>query len=360
MKKYIIKESLKQTIIYLVLLFNASLTFSQNTEDKEIVQSFSIGAPRPSEVATFVKFINEDLSKTPVNSLFLHINYKYQFKRHPEILEKDALSFADIKKILDACQKHNVTLIPVMNLLGHQSWKQDNISALLRAYPQFEENPGDKILDKNFYCRSYCPLHPQVHAVVFDLLDELIDVFEAKAVHVGLDEVFILGEDSCSRCKGKNKAELFAGEVTKIYNHLSSKKVSMYMWGDRLLDGETTGLGMWAASKNGTFPAIDLIPKDIIICDWQYTTAPPTPSYFAIKGFKVISCSFQFPEVAQQQLLSTVNIRKSVNPTIKSRMLGIMHTYWSTFDSFYRCYKDGNCDNEKIDGAIKTFKTLYN
>jgi hypothetical protein len=359
MKKYLKKISLKCAVIYLGLLFNVSFAFSQNIEDKEIIQSFSIGAPKQSEVPTFVKFINEDLSKTHVNSLFLHINYKYQFKSHPEISEKEALSFDDIKKIVNACKKHDITIIPVVNLLGHQSWKQDNISALLRAYPQFEENAGEKLLAKDFYCRSYCPLHPEVHTVVFDLLDELIDVFEAKGLHVGLDEVFILGEDSCSRCKGKNKAELFAGEVTKIYNHLSSKNVSMYMWGDRLLDGETTGLGMWCASKNGTYPAIDLIPKDVIICDWQYRTAPPTPSYFAIKGFKVISCSFQFPEVAQQQLQSTINIRKSVNPTIKSRMLGVMHTYWSTFDSFYRCYKNENCDSESIGGAIKTFKTLY-
>ena len=349
--------SFKFTLI--AFLVNITFCISQNMEEEIPVQSFTIASPSPSEVPKFVKFIEEDLSKTAVNVLFLRINYNYKFTSHPELADKNALSTSDVKNIVKACNVNGITIIPLINLLGHQSWKQDNIRPLLRVYPQFEENPGEKLLDKDFYCRSYCPLHPEVHAIVFDLVDELIDVFESKAIHVGLDEVFILGEDGCSRCKGKDKAELFAGEVTKIYNHLNSKGANMYMWGDRLLDGETTGLGIWAASGNGTHPAINLIPKEIIICDWQYETASPTPSYFAIKGFKVLSCSFQVPEIGLQQLQRVKNIRKYNNSIIKNRMLGVMHTYWSSFDSFLRCYKDDDCDTEAIQGAVNTFKVLY-
>ena len=32
------------------------------------------------------------------------------------------------------------------------------------------------------YCKSYCPLHPDVHDVVFDLVDEICDVFETEGV----------------------------------------------------------------------------------------------------------------------------------------------------------------------------------
>jgi len=343
----------------LCLFLHITSGFSQNKANEVPIRSFSISAPKPNMVKDFIKFIEEDLSNTPVNTLFLKINYQYQFKSHPELTDHNALSKKDVKQLVKTCQQHNINLIPLINLLGHQSWKQDNIKSLLRVYPEFEENPGDKLDDKDFYCRSYCPLHPKVHAIVFDLLDELITVFEATGVHVGMDEVFILGEDGCSRCKGKNKAVLFAGEVTKIYNHLNSKGVSMYMWGDRLLDGKTTGLGKWCASENGTHPAIDLIPKSIIICDWQYKTAPPTPAYFALKGFQVISCSYHVPEVAKQQLQSVINNRKFSNPTIKNRLLGIMNTYWGSFESFYACYKDKNCNSDKIEGAIKTFKSIY-
>ena len=354
------KEVLKKcAIICLVTILNISFCFAQTIETDKLVKSFTIAAPRPNEVAKFVEFIEEDLSKTSVNTLFLMIDYKYQFKSHPELIGKSVLSESNIKDIVKACANNGIAIIPLVNLLGHQSWKQKYIHALLKVYPEFEENPGDKLLDENFYCRSYCPLHPEVHGIVFDIIDELIEVFETNAIHVGLDEVFVLGEDSCERCNGKNKAKLFADEVTKIYNHLNARNVKMYMWGDRLLDGKTTGLGKWSASYNETYPAIDLIPKDIIICDWQYTTAPPTPAYFALKGFEVISCSFEKPEVAQHQLLSVLQNRKFANKTIGNRMLGVMHTYWSSFDSFIKCYKEKNCKSEKIEGAVKTFKALY-
>ena len=55
-----------------------------------------------------------------------------------------------------------------------------------------------------------------------------------------------------------------------------------------------TGYGEWEASKNGTFPAIDLIPKDIVLCDWHYETryagepaTYPSVRYFQEKGFRV-------------------------------------------------------------------------
>ena len=65
--------------------------------------------------------------------------------------------------------------------------------------------------DDGLYCKSYCPLHPDVHEVVFALVDEIMEVFEAKSFHAGMDEVFYIGEDECPRCNGKDKAELFAG-----------------------------------------------------------------------------------------------------------------------------------------------------
>ena len=171
----------------------------------------------------FNKFIDNELSKTDLNLLVLRINYNYQFKSHPELAEENALNEKQIKSILAACSRNNIELVPLVNLLGHQSWKQDNIRSLLKVYPEFEENPGEKLMRDDFYCRSYCPLHPNVHKVVFPLLDEIAEVFESKAIHVGLDEVFILGEDGCPRCKGIDKAILFTDEVIAFINTLKLK-----------------------------------------------------------------------------------------------------------------------------------------
>ena len=116
-----------------------------------------------------------------------------------------------------------------------------------------------------------------------------------------MDEVFLLGDPKCPRCAGKDKAELFAGEVKKLHDHLAEKKRAMWMWGDRFLDGKATKIGKWEASENGTHPAIDLVPKDIVICDWHYDRAPETPRHFVSKGFSVLSCPWRKPEVALAQ-----------------------------------------------------------
>jgi len=339
------------------LVFSLPSLAKENSEQLP-VRGFAIAAPSPEKLDDFISFINDDLAKTSINKLFVRINYGYQFKSYPELAEKGALSEKQVKLIIKAAGQHNIELVPIINLLGHQSWKQDNIRSLLKVYPQFEENPGKKLFEKDFYTRAYCPNHPDVHEVVFSLVDEIAQVFESKAIHVGLDEVFILGEDGCPRCKGQNKAELFANEVNLIQAHLAKQNLAMYMWGDRLIDGKTTGLGKWAASENDTHSAIDLISKDITIIDWQYKTAPPTPGYFALKGFNVISASHHVPEVAQQQVSSMLALRATNNDTIKNRLNGVMHTFWGSFNSFNQCYKHNECKSEKIKGAIETFNYL--
>jgi hypothetical protein len=92
---------------------------------------------------------------------------------------------------------------------------------------------------------------------VFPLIDELLEAFEADAFHAGMDEVFYIADAKCPRCAGRDPAEVFAGEVTAIRNHLASRGAELWIWGDRLIDGKTTGIGMWEASMNNTHRAVD-------------------------------------------------------------------------------------------------------
>ena len=190
----------------------------------------------------------------------------------------------------------------------------------------------------SLYCKSYCPLHPDVHEIVFELMDEICSAFETTAFHAGMDEVFYLGDDKCPRCSGKDKAVLFANEVKAIRDHLAKENRELWIWGDRLLDGKTTGLGMWEASFNNTHPAIDLIPKDVVICDWHYERADKTAVYFAMKGLKVITCSWRTPEVAVAQVNDMYNFRQQSTPEMKDRFYGMMETVWSSAASFMNDY----------------------
>src|SRR5690606_2232232 len=107
------------------------------------------------------------------------------------------------------------------------------------------------------------------------------------------------------------------GEVTKIRNHLAQKNIELWIWGDRLLDGRTTGIGLWEASYNNTHRAIDMIPKDVVINDWHYERPDPTAIYFALKGFRVVTCPWRFPEVTSAQLQIMLDAKKYATPAVR-------------------------------------------
>lgn len=361
---------MKKIITVLLAFVIASFlncSFAQEKLDSLLpVRGFCIGAPKPDGVDAFVKFINEELAPRKVNVLILRVDYGYQFKSHPELSDSNSLSQSDIKKIVAACKKNNIEVIPQINLLGHQSWA-NKTNKLLTVYPQFDETRQVKMPavykwpnTDNLYCKSYCPLHPDVHKVVFDIVDEICDAFESDAFHAGMDEVFYLGDDKCPRCQGRDRSELFANEVRTIDDHLKQKNRKLWIWGDRLIDGKTTGLGMWEASYNNTYRAVDMIPKDVVICDWHYERADKTPVYFAVKGLNVITCPWRVPSLAVEQTEDMLRFRQQSSKEMKEHFLGMMQTVWSDagsfLDGFYGKTKDEKAGDET---AWNCFKAMY-
>jgi hypothetical protein len=301
------------------------------------VRGLNLMAPKAADVPLLVKFIRDALPKEGVNVLVLEINYRYQYASHPEVIDDDPLTKDDIQSIVAASKAAGVRLIPLINLLGHQSWAEQTFG-LLRSHPEFDETPGKYPGNKDIYCRSYCPLHPDLHKIVFDLMDELADVCEADAVHVGMDEVFILGDADCPRCKTRSKAELFAQEVRTLHDRLLAKNREMWMWGDRFLDGTVTGLGKWEASEDGTAWAIKMVPRGIVICDWHYDSVSPTAAHFAVEGFRVVAAPWRKTHVALGQLDLVRSVRSNADQTIAPRLLGMLQTSWVPAGDFIRAY----------------------
>jgi hypothetical protein len=358
----IISEANMKPLMRGCLVFSILLLFGVGGNSRELsplpVRGLHVAAPKPDEMTDCLRFIREALPKEGVNVLVMEFNYHYQYTRRPEVVDPDALSRDNVKAFVEACRSAGVRLIPQINLLGHQSWAATTFG-LLRAHPEFDETPGKYPGNKDIYCRSYCPLHPGVHEVLFDLIDELVEACEADAFHVGMDEVFLLGEDDCPRCRGKNKAELFAGEVNTLRDHLTKSGKTMWMWGDRFLDGSLTGFGEWEASKNGTEPAIRMVPKDIVISDWHYESALPTATYFAIQGFPVVSSAWRLPGVALGQLELIRQARKEAPPEIASRTLGVLHTTWMGMGPFVKGYFGDKAAGPSVSEAVLSFKELF-
>ena len=266
----------------------------------------------------------EPLARQGINVIILEVDYNFAFTSHPELRRGlNPITREGARRFAAACRKQNIRLIPEFQSLGHQSWKAETFP-LLTVYPKFDLTPGAFPNNEGIYCREWDPTNAAVWRVVFELMDEIIDAFHAGALHVGMDEVFLLGSEQSPTTKGQDPPALFAKAVNELHKHLVGKrKVEMLMWGDRLIDGKQFGLGEWEASMNGTAAAVDMIPKDIIICPWHYEQRE---SYLSIpmflkKGFRVLPAGWN--NVEATKALIQFN-RAQADP----KLLGHMFTTW--------------------------------
>lgn len=266
-----------------------------------------------------------ELAQLGLNVLVLEVNYDFQYQSHPELRGRpQPITRAGASELVRVCRQNHIRLIPQFQCLGHQSWKGTTFPLLVK-YPELDLTPGAFPENQGIYCREWNPLDPKVNQIVFPLMDELIDAFQADALHVGMDEVLLIGSQHSPSTRGKDPAEVFAKAVRDYHDHLVKKRgLEMLMWGDRLLDAEQMGYGKWEASECGTAPAIDLIPKDIILCDWHYQKRDQYPSIplFLGKGFRVWPAGWR--KVEATVALIDYSLRQD-----KPNMVGHLFTTWS-------------------------------
>jgi hypothetical protein len=270
------------------------------------------------------------LAELGINVIIFEVDYNFAFQSHPELRRgQNPITRQAARRLAEGCRKAGIRLIPEFQSLGHQSWAKETYP-LLTVYPQLDLTPGafpnnqGKLNHLDFYCREWDVLNPEVNKIVFALLDEILDAFAADALHVGMDEVFLLGSEHSPSTRGQDPARLFAKAVKDLHGHLvKTRRVEMLMWGDRLIDGKQFDFGEWEASMNGTAAAVDLIPKDIIICPWHYEMRDGYPSIPMLleKGFRVLPASWKKVD-ATQALIKQGQLQTNRN------LLGHMFTTW--------------------------------
>jgi hypothetical protein len=132
-------------------------------------------------------------------------------------IEKD-----DLRQFAGLADQYGLEIIPEIQSLTHTYY-------IASARRDLAEDPDMPWPD------SYCPSNSESYKVLFDIMDEYVDVLRPKRVHIGHDE-WRAGA-FCSRCRGKDPGDLFAQDVLKIHRHLKEKGIETWMWGDHFVDG---------------------------------------------------------------------------------------------------------------------------
>ena len=244
--------------------------------------------PHPSEFDFAKRLVKYVISPMGYNCIIMEIAGGMEFESHPEInraveeawekgLKGEWPHFphgeagwgATVKKdvlrdFVAYCRTFGVDVIPEIQSLGHVQFMtvaHPDIAERAEQTEVKEEIDGKDadIPPNEFYGHSYCPSNPKSYEILFDLIDEIVDVFSPKEyVHMGHDEVYQIGV--CPRCKDKSPAELLAEDVNRIHAYLAKKGLKMMIWADMFQK----------VTKYQTSAALDKIPEDIILLDFVW------------------------------------------------------------------------------------------
>ncbi|MBE6625602.1 MAG: hypothetical protein E7628_00255 [Ruminococcaceae bacterium] len=215
---------------------------------------------------------------------------------HVEISGGGLISKADLRRIVDHCRLLGLNLVPELQSLSHAYY-------LTLAHPEIAERPHERWPD------HYCPSNDKSYKLYFEVAEEILEVIEPTHVHIGHDEVRVLGE--CPLCRKKSGHELLAGDINRLYDFYNARGIKIMMWGE-MVQNFTSWKGMPTGGvehnhvdKYGriyhlptTYEAAHMIPKDILMFDWYYSMADGTQDEFREKGFTEIYGNFRGSQIA--------------------------------------------------------------
>lgn len=258
--------------------------------------------PGRDHIPYFKRFVRDVMALYKYNTLILEVGAAMRFDRHPELnagwidLAKDlnytrrdrawgpgrqlqdsanadvadggVLEKDEVAELVRFVRRHHIEVIPEIPSLTHSYY-------LLTRHRELAEIPSAEWPD------TYCPSEPRVYRLLFDVMDEYIEVMKPSMVHVGHDE-WRTPLGVCPRCKGKDPTDLFAADLNRIHAHLKEKGIATAIWGDHLIEPLRGKKIEHVANPEGTpydMPGalspeqvLKLISKDILIFNWFWDT----------------------------------------------------------------------------------------
>ena len=319
---------------------------------RDMVASFPVRAlqlygPTEDNIDDFEHFVDEIVAPAGITHISIMLYYAFEYKSHPEIVEKPFTSIAVAKRVAAVCKKNGITVVPEIDFPSHQSKIRRNEDpegvGILRAYPDMIEP-----YDPTTSTKAVCMRHPRLRPIIYDMIDDLMEAFDTKVIHTGFDEAQNIAK--CPRCKHVKPHILIAELINDLNRYINSKGGQMWIWGDRMLDGKLFPLAniMYESSIHNTAEAINLIDKNIVICDWHYNyekMGQLTPGYWEMKGFSHLSCCFNSIMGTEQLTHATHVLRES------PRTLGMYLTTWANLSNFMRLTRE-KLDKYRATGEI--------
>lgn len=241
--------------------------------------------PHPDRLDFVRRLIRDILVPFHYNHVILEIAGAMRFDSHPEIsegwlkgnrlaregkippfphgsvAEGELLEKRDVRELCDYIRSLGLDVIPEIQSFGHVQYITYSHPEIAEIDPEQKNKKTDErdadVPPSLFYHHSYCPQNEKSYEIIFDLMDEIIEVVRpTKFVHMGHDEIYQLG--LCPKCKGIAHDVLYEKHVRAMHDRLAEKGLRMMLWADMVQP----------VSKYGCYPALERLPRDIVWLDF--------------------------------------------------------------------------------------------
>ncbi len=331
--------------------------------------------PGRDNLPFFKRFVRDFVAHYKFNKLILEMNAGMRLDRHPEVnagwidLANDLnysrrhrpsgpnneftdsvhhdtadgrmLEKAEVADLVSFAAQHHIEVIPEIPSLTHCYY-------LLTRHRELAEIQMAEWPD------TYCPSNPASYDLLFDVVDEYLEVMKPRMVHMGRDE-WRMPVGVCPACRDKDPRELFIADLKKIHDHLTKKGVRMAIWGDHLNErvrgvktqAKKLDSGFEYETPGGLTPEQikTQVPKDILIFNWLWEDmhgGAKNDSELAEWGFEHIYGNFteRFPGYAERSKVKglvggapsawAVSSELSIGKDRLHNFLGTSGLLWST------------------------------
>lgn len=212
----------------------------------------------------------------------------------------------EIKDIIAYAQERFVTVIPEIEMPGHAQ-------AAIAAYPELgcTGNQIEVATKWGVFEEIYCP-NEKTFAFLEDVLDEVLELFPSKYIHIGGDEAPKTRWENCAHCQAlikkeglKDEHELQSYFITKMEKYLNSKGRQIIGW-DEILEG---GLAPNATvmSWRGTSGAVEaakaghnVVMTPTSHCYFDYYQSENEDEPLAIGGFLPLEKVYGFNPIPEE------------------------------------------------------------
>ena len=250
----------------------------------------------------------------------------FPFESHPEFCFRDRrINKQEFRRLIELGRELGITLFPQLNILGHASGARCAIGkhAILDAHPELQP-----IFEPDGW--AWCLTNPNTRRILTDLVVELHEFFGNPGFfHIGCDEADHLA--TCRDCRKKNLETLLLDHIRYFHDLLTKRGARVLMWHDMLLtrgDERWKGYIVCGRPEQKLEKLYKKLPKDIVICDWQYGSGKakpedpepgwPTVKFFKKEGFDTLVCPW----------INTEGTRSLGRLAGKEKLFGMLETTW--------------------------------